>query len=119
MAFFPCDVGPHVNPTRNVSVYLGELHDMGSSRTKWRVCLRHWAEVERGLHQFEVDPESGAVGSAVNEALCLVCLKPADEVTRQLFFTSYPAQNERKDYWARIHDKCTLQDWVLNPGWGR
>ena len=119
MAFFPCDVGPHINRSgRNVSVYLGELHDNGSTRTKFRLCSGHFSEVQAGLCQFEVDPESGAVSDATRDGLCLICLKPCDEVTRQLFFTCYPPNNERKDYWARIHDTCTLQDWVINPGMG-
>lgn len=119
MAFFPCDAGHHVNRGRNVSVYLGELHEHGSTRTKWRLCLTHWHEVEAGLAQFEVDPESITLSGPELDSLCLVCLKPADEITRQLFFTSYPSQDERKDYWARVHDHCSLSTWILKPEWGR
>jgi len=88
-------------------------------RHSWRLCSRHWQEVEIGLANFEVDPESGATRAATDERLCVTCVKPVDELGRQLFVTCYPAQNQRKDYWSRIQDDCSLPPSWPKPEWGR
>jgi hypothetical protein len=33
--------------------------------------------------------------------------------------TCYPAQNNREDYWSRIHDEHSLPGFMPKPEWGR
>ena len=108
MAYLPCFVGPHTHRGRNVNVYLGLIGRTLSERKSGRFCSTHWGEIERRLTQFEVDPDSGALSDSTAEGICLSCLKPTDELCRQVFLTCYPAQNERKDYWTRVHDDCAV-----------
>jgi hypothetical protein len=106
MAMLPCIKGPHKHPGRNVNVYCGDISQGVSTRSSGRFCLPHWNEIQRRLDQFEVDPDSGALSDPSVEGLCISCAKPVDESGRQLFITSYPAKDDRKDYWSRIHDLC-------------
>lgn len=119
MAFLPCDIGPHRNLGRNVSLYASVGTGIHMDRWSWRLCLRHWDEIEVGLAQYKVDPDSGAVSTATDERLCLACGQPVDEGGRQVFVTCYPAQNNREDYWSRIHDEHSLPGFMPKPEWGR
>jgi len=106
MAMLPCMKGPHKHTGRNVNVYCGDINQGVSTRSSGRFCCAHWNEIERRLHQFEVDPDSGALSLPQNDGLCLACGEPVTEGSRQLFITSYPTKDDRKDYWARIHELC-------------
>jgi len=108
MAYLPCDVESHRHTGRNVNVYLGLIGPDGSERKSGRFCGTHWNEIQRGLHQFEVDPGSGTLSDPSSDGLCLACFKPVTEFGWQVFITSYPAKNDRKDYWARVHSGCTM-----------
>lgn len=119
MALLPCDFGPHRNIGRNTTLYAGLGSGGFMERHSWRLCARHWNEIHVGLTQFEVDPESGALSSGAEARLCLACLEPVNELGRQLFVTSYPAKDQRKDYWAHIHDDCSLPESWPKPEWGR
>jgi len=112
MAYLPCLIGPHRHRGRNSNVYLAIAREIEIERRSGRVCGVHWYEIERSLAQFEVDPDSGALCDPTSEGLCFSCLKPVRESGYQLFITSYPAKNERKDYWSRIHPLCDLPDMV-------
>jgi hypothetical protein len=107
MAMLPCITGPHKHRDRNVNVYCGDISAGVSTRSSGRFCLAHWNEIERRLHQFELDPTSGALSDPSVEWFCISCAKPVDESGRQLFVTSYPTKDDRKDYWARIHAGCS------------
>jgi hypothetical protein len=50
---------------------------------------------------------------------CLTCSQPLTEVGWQLFITAYPTQDERKDYWARIHTDCRLPDLLMIDDWSQ
>lgn len=119
MALLPCDFGPHRNLGRNITVYFGAGSGGFMERHSWRLCSRHWDEIHVGLAQYEVDPESGAISTSTTQALCLTCSEPVNELGRQIFVTSYPAQNDRKDYWSKIHDDCSLPQSWPKPEWGR
>lgn len=119
MALLPCDFGPHRNLGRNVSVYLGIGSGGFMERHSWRLCSKHWLEIEIGLAQYKVNAESGAVSAPTSERLCLTDGKPVQELGRQVFVTSYPTQNNREDYWANIHDDCSLPESWPKPEWGR
>jgi hypothetical protein len=119
MALLPCDFGPHRNLGRNISFYSSIGSGSFMERRSWRLCPRHWQEIEGGLAKFKVDPTSGALSSSIDQGLCLSCSEPVNELGRQLFVTCYPSQNNREDYWSRIHDDCSLPESWPKPEWGR
>lgn len=108
MAYMPCDVGRHFNPGRNVNAYFAR--GSGSVMDRWnlRLCPGHWSEYQRDLAEFEVDPANTALSSFSANDTCLTCSEPVGEGGDQLFVTSYPTKQERKDYWARVHHDCNL-----------
>jgi len=108
MAVLPCKVGMHPHRFRNVNVYAGWFVGPTTQRLSGRYCPPHWNEIERSLAQFEVDADRGTLGDPSAEGLCLTCLKPVEELGGQVFLTSYPAKDQRKDYWARVHVSCNL-----------
>jgi len=108
MAYLPCFIGPHTHRGRNTNVYLGIARGMDIERRSGRVCTTHWGEIERSLAQFELDPDRGTLSDPAAEWLCFACLEPVDEIGYQVFVTAYPAKDERKDYWARVHMHCDL-----------
>ena len=111
MAFYPCDYGPHYNPRRNFLSYVGVGSGTEMSRWRLRFCAAHIRAVQEYLSEFEVNPENGTVsGGNAAMANCLSCGQPIDQTGRQLFVTCYPPEEERKDYWARIHVDCTVPD---------
>jgi len=108
MAVLPCQVGFHPHPYRNVNVYAGWFVGPTESRHRARYCPAHWDEIHSGLSKFEVDPDSLTLGDPTSQGLCITCGEPVTEGLGQVFVTSYPSKNQRKDYWARIHVGCNL-----------
>ena len=111
MAFYPCDFGPHYNPRKNFLTYVAI--GSGTEMTRWRLrfCAAHVGAVQQHLAEFEVDPSNGTIaGGDASMSHCLSCGQPIDETRRQLFVTSYPPDQERKDYWAQMHVDCTVPD---------
>lgn len=117
MAFYPCDLGPHYNPRRNYLTYVGVGLATDMSRWRLRFCSAHVRAVQEHLSQFKVNPENGTVsGGDLVLAQCLTCGQPIHEFGRQLFVTCYPPDNEREDYWARVHLECTVPD-LISDRW--
>jgi len=112
MAGQPCKVGMHIHRGRNVNVYVNLYWHGVTQRALGRFCGPHWAEIERGLAEFEVDPDGSTVSDSQLEGLCFACLEPRDKPFGQAFITSYPAKNERKDYWASVHEGCYLPPYL-------
>lgn len=108
MAYFPCQQGLHRSHGRNVNVYVGVLGDETGDRTSFRLCLDHWNSIEHDLTEFELDPVDLTGSPSGHSAKCVTCLEPVDERGRQVFVTAYPAKNERKDYWGKLHNLCRL-----------
>lgn len=110
MAIFPCSVGLHryVGPQR--AAYFSLAHDQDATSWKLRLCPQHISSVQHDLAQFEFDAFDNALAVAGPTPQCVTCLKPADETDWQFFATCYPANNERKDYWGKLHVNCTLPD---------
>jgi hypothetical protein len=120
MAFFPCDEGPHRNPKRNNNVYVGIVgNEPEATRYSLRLCDEHFAFIENNLSEIEVDPNDPAGSWLDDLAQCFACHQPLGEISRQLFVTAYPTKNERKDYWARIHDACTVPAPLKKPSRAR
>jgi hypothetical protein len=117
MAFYPCDFGPHFNPRRNYLAYVGVGSGTQFDRWRLRFCALHLRAVQEHLSEFKWNPEDGALsGGDLVAANCLSCGQPIDQTGRQLFVTCYPPDDEREDYWARIHVDCTVPD-VVHDRW--
>jgi len=118
LTYFPmCDIGPHAYLKKKFLVYAAFGAGLGLERHRLRFCAEHIAVLQEDLAEFEV--------SAVQDALsrgdsfvtkCLSCGEPVREGGRQLFVTCYPTQDERKDYWSRIHDECSIPAYLTNTG---
>jgi hypothetical protein len=117
MAFYPCDFGPHFNPRKNQLVYVGVGAGTQFDRWRLRFCALHLRSVQEHLSEFKWNPEDGTLsGGDLVVANCLSCGEPIDQTGRQLFVTCYPPDDEREDYWARIHVDCTVPD-VIHDRW--
>lgn len=118
VTYFPmCDIGPHAYLKKKFLVYAAFGAGQALERHRLRFCADHIAVLQEDLSEFEV--------SAVQDALsrgdrvvtkCLSCGEPVREGGRQLFVTCYPTQDERKDYWSRIHDECSIPAYLTNTG---
>lgn len=115
MALLPCSRGPHRNLLRNSNYYVafGSGADLG--RWLLRLCPTHAAVVNDNLAEYEVLPDDLTVGADGPAADCLTCGEPITEAGAQLFVTAYPAKNERKDYWASVHENCRLPQCLQKP----
>lgn len=119
MAFYPCDFGGHWNPKRNYLFYWAVGSGLEITRWRRRYCALHASIVQDDLSEYKVDPVDSALGISDLLANCFTCGDPIREGGRQLFLTCYPADDQREDYWARIHDECSLpppwQDNQVDP----
>lgn len=103
MAMLPCDRGPHSHRERNVNTYfrLGSGSDFAHATRRY--CPAHWGDIHQHLAQYEVVVEDGAESIWGRDGACVTCGKPINDGAIQLFVTSYPSKNERKDYWLSFH----------------
>lgn len=108
MAFYPCDFDGHFNPKKNYLFYWALGSGLNFTRWRQRLCLAHAGEIQEDLSEYKVGPLDAALSSGGMLANCFSCGNPIAEGGRQLFLTCYPSNDEREDYWARIHDDCTL-----------
>ena len=108
MAFYPCDYDGHWNPKKNYLFYWAVGSGIRFTRWRQRYCAIHAAVVQEDLLEYKVDPVDTAIGNGGLLAKCFACDEPIRESGRQLFLTCYPPNDEREDYWARIHDECSL-----------
>jgi hypothetical protein len=83
-------------------------------RWKLRLCAIHAATIQEDLAQYKVLPEDAATGLLNGTPTeCLSCNEPVDHLGVQLFVTGYPANDQREDYWANIHETCSLPAWFM------
>jgi len=108
MAIFPCDIGRHKHNGKNVNCYVGIISNEAPERWSTRLCDFHWGEIEPHLAKYEVLVDNLTLGDRFPTDWCASCGHPIDEGGRQLFITSYPPKQDRKDYWLHIHDECTV-----------
>lgn len=108
---YPCDVGEHRAPGAQIGLYPARLDAGGEARRKLRLCQRHWSEIEPCLAQYEVLEDGRVAGDLDALTVCPTCLKPLDEALAQIFVTSYPTKNDRKDYWFQVHQDCSVPSW--------
>lgn len=108
-----CSFDGHFWARKKHLFYIGIGRGGDLQRYRLRFCPSHVLDVEEYLAQYEVASEYVALGTGDSHwRRCLPCGKPADELSRQLFITGYPAKDERKDYWAQVHIGCRLPDFL-------
>lgn len=117
MAMFPCSIGPHAHGGSNSNYYVALGAHGVFTRWRTRLCRIHSAAIEQHLAEFEILPEDTTAGFYGPKSQCFTCHEPISEGGQELFVTGYPSQNERKDYWARVHLTCGLPD-ALSDGVG-
>jgi hypothetical protein len=111
MARFPCDDGPHFHrgPNRYVYVAWGTGNDF--KRGRLRLCDLHLPLVQEDLVEFKAPPfDLAGGGDWTFNPNCVSCFKPVDGLGWQVFVTSYPTNDQREDYWGRLHPDCRLPD---------
>lgn len=114
MTYLPiCGWDGHVWPRKKHLFYLAWGEGQNFKRYRLRFCGPHAALVDEYLAENELAPSIGAIGTAdARYSNCLSCRKPVGEVGWQVFITGYPAQDQRKDYWGRLHVGCQLPDYL-------
>jgi hypothetical protein len=115
LAYLPCAVGNHPFPGKSGTLYpavsyLGDMH-----RWKLRLCPRHATIVEELLEPCEITDTSPPLAEQ-DSFPCLTCGGPtlADD-RHMLFATSYFPKQERRDYWAMIHNSCPTPPLLQEP----
>lgn len=117
VSYFPmCDVGPHAYLKKKFLVYSAFGRGQGLERHRLRFCAEHMLILQEDLSEFEVTAIQDALSRGDRFVTkCLSCGEPVHEGGRQLFVTCYPTQDERKDYWSRIHDECVIPSYLQDP----
>lgn len=115
-----CSFDGHLWPRKKHLFYVAVGRNGDFLRHRLRFCPTHAAVVEEHLSEFEVRTENVAAGSANwSMVKCLADGEPVDQIGVQVYITGYPTQDERKDYWACLHDACILpiflRDLYSNP----
>lgn len=106
MTYVPvCDFDSHFWPKKKHLFYIAVQNGRDFLRYRRRFCTHHVAAVEEYLAQNELvvsEPTAGSPNG--NMSNCLSCGEPVREGGRQVFITGYPSQDERKDYWGKLHE---------------
>lgn len=106
MTYVPiCDFDGHFWPKKKHLFYVAIGTGGDYSRYRRRFCSYHAAAVDEDLAEHELTITQDTTGTGnVAMANCLSCGEPVGEGGRQVFITGYPTQDERKDYWGKLHD---------------
>jgi hypothetical protein len=114
MAMLPCTACNQRTLFRNSGAYC-HLWGTGIQRDfRIRLCPLHLLTFQNDLAKYEVaslDDTSSVIDTPTD---CFTCGKPAGQTDWHFSVTAYPAKNERKDYWARLHTDCSLPGWAQN-----
>jgi len=117
MSYYLCSFEQHYYPGKACTVYVGVGTGNQFDRWRLRFCGIHVRDIQEYLSEHKVTPEDGTIsGGDVAMANCLSCGQPVDQTGRQLFLTCYPPNDEREDYWARIHVDCSVPT-LLEDRW--
>lgn len=114
MTYVPvCDWDGHFWPKKKHLFYIAVGNGAEFSRYRRRFCSLHSAAVEEDLAEHELvvtEPTAGSPNG--NMANCFSCAEPVREGGRQVFITGYPSNDERKDYWGKLHDSHRLPPYL-------
>lgn len=116
MTYVPtCDFDGHFWPKKKHLFYVAVGNGADFSRYRRRFCAHHVETIQEDLAEHEILPIEATVSSMDGRmANCLSCGEPVTERGRQVFITGYPTQDERKDYWGKLHDGHDLPEYLLD-----
>jgi hypothetical protein len=114
MAMLPCTACGHKTPFRNAGLYCHLWNSGVQQDFRLRLCPTHLTAFEYDLAKYELSPldDTGSVVNTPTE--CFTCGKPVGQTDWHVSVTAYPAKDQRKDYWARLHTDCRLPAWGQN-----
>jgi len=112
MALLPCVFGPHHFRGKSGSVYPAIIDRSENTRWKFRVCDKHGQVVQEGLKDFEVSDENPVTIEAESRWVCPSCLNIVQDLYKSLYVTAYYPGQERRDYWAKLHQNCGAPAWL-------
>jgi hypothetical protein len=114
MAMLPCTACSTRTPFRNAGLYCHLWSSGVQNDFRLRLCPQHLAGFQHDLAENEVvwaDSTGSVVDTPTN---CFACGKPVLQTDWHFSVTAYPAKDERKDYWSRLHTDCRLPAWGQN-----
>lgn len=115
MAQLPCTACQKRHPfLRNSGVYCHLWNNGLQHDYRLRLCPSHIGALQHDLAKYESVVTNDAAGAVDPPTECFACRKPVDETGWYFAATAYPAKDERKDYWARLHVDCTMPEWGLH-----
>ena len=115
MAQLPCTACRRRFPfLRNAGVYCHLWHSGVQHDFRLRLCPKHLIAFEHDLAQYEVLDSDDALGVLDSPSECFSCRKPVAQTDWHLSVTAYPAKDQRKDYWTRLHTDCNMPEWGQN-----
>lgn len=114
MAYLLCTATKHANPRRNAGFYCHLWSAEVQHDFRLRLCPAHLVAAQNDLAQYELVNTNDAASVIDTPTNCFSCGQPVTELDWHLSITAYPAKNERKDYWARIHVSHSLPEWMQN-----
>lgn len=115
MAQLPCTACQRRHPMqRNAGVYChlwnnGIQHDF-----RLRLCPRHLTMFQDNLAKYELVSVDDTTSIIATPSQCFACSKPTLETDWHFSITAYPAKDQRKDYWTRLHVDCEIPEWGKN-----
>lgn len=99
-----CDYDGHFWPKKKSLYYVAIGVGADFLRYRRRFCAHHVASVDEDLAEHEVlVPERAESSSYASMANCFSCGQPVSQGGTQVFITGYPTQDQRKDYWGKLH----------------
>ena len=116
MALYPCDASGHRYQGPQRTMYPAIMSGALASRRKLRLCKQHFDALVEQLNLHAVTKDEDLAPGVVR--LCYLCDRDAGPTTSQLYVTVYDNMDERRDFWAPLHDNCVAgatADWLLDP----
>lgn len=115
MAQLPCTACQKRHPfLRNSGAYCHLWNNGLQHDYRLRLCPAHIRVLQDDLAKYEMIDTDGAAGVVDSPTECFACGKPVGQSDWHLSLTAYPAKDERKDYWSRLHVDCTMPEWGQN-----
>ena len=104
MSRFPCEYQPHGYPGACAYFYPAVMSGSMTIRERFRVCPQHAAALWSGIERASVWDELSQCWNYLDTETCAVCSKPVNGDAAAFFLTAYPVKDQRRDFYARVHD---------------
>lgn len=106
MALAPCSFGKHRFPGKAATAYPALLDRAEQLRWRLKLCPQHAAVVQDALAPFEIHYDDDSSDSPSRRHPCLTCGAPTEIGEKNIYVTAYWVGDERRDYWATLHNGC-------------